>query len=359
MPHAYSHLSPAQIDDFGRELDAIRSRVLADVGERDATYIRKVVRVQRTLAIGGRALMYAWAVPPLWALGVASLGVAKILDNMEIGHNVMHGQYDWMKDPTLDGKTFEWDTACPNQEWRHSHNYLHHTHTNVVGLDRDVGYSLLRVTEEQPWKPVYLGNPIYAALLMLNFQWGVALHDLEVDRVWSGEKPWAETKKTALSIFRKGRGQLLKDYVLFPLLGGPLFIPIFVGNAIANLMRNIWTFVIIFCGHFPEGVATFRLEDVKNETRGMWYVRQLLGSANIEGGKLFHVMSGNLSHQIEHHLFPDLPAHRYAEIGVEVRALCEKYALPYNSGSLARQFGSVVKRLCQLALPTRTKLATA
>ena len=113
---------------------------------------------------------------------------------MEIGHNVMHGQYDWMKDPDLTSKGFEWDTACPGDQWRHSHNYMHHTHTNIVGKDRDIGYGVLRMSEDQPWHPYYLGNPLYAALLATFFQYGVALHDLEIERVTAGEAAWRDKR---------------------------------------------------------------------------------------------------------------------------------------------------------------------
>jgi fatty acid desaturase len=129
----------------------------------------------------------------------------------------------------------------------------------------------------------------------------------------------------------------------------------FAGNAIANLIRNIWSFSIIFCGHFPAGVQTFSIEECENESRGHWYYRQLLGSANITGGKVFHIMSGNLSHQIEHHLFPDLPARRYVEISPEVQELCERYGLPYNTGSLRQQLGSVYVKIAKLALPTKRR----
>ena len=125
------------------------------------------------------------------------------------------------------------------------------------------------------------------------------------------------------------------------------------GNLTANLTRNVWSFMIIFCGHFPEGTHEFSEEEVEDETRGGWYLRQMLGSANLTGSRLFHILSGNLSHQIEHHLFPDIPAHRYAEIATEVREICERYGLPYNTGPLHRQFGSVVKKIVRLALPGR------
>jgi fatty acid desaturase len=344
-------LTADQLEAFGQELDVVRARVLVDLGERDADYINKVVRAQRGLEVAGRGLLFLGFLPPAWIAGTVALSLSKILDNMEIGHNVMHGQYDWMKDPRLDGKTFEWDTACPGDQWRHSHNYMHHTHTNIIGKDRDIGYGMLRMSEDQAWRPYYLGNPLYAALLACFFQYGVALHDLETERIAAGEASLGDKRGMLGEIWRKVRGQTLKDYVLFPMLSGPSFPLVLAGNATANLARNLWSFTIIFCGHFPEGTEEFTEEETENETRGEWYYRQLLGSANLTGGKLFHVLAGNLSFQIEHHLFPDLPAHRYAEISREVREIRERYGIPDNTGSLSRQFGSVVRKIVKLALP--------
>src|SRR3984885_12987409 len=158
-------LTEEQLDALGDELDELRGRVIMDLAERDANYTRNVIKAQRGLEIGGRALLFAGFLPPAWVGGTAALALSKILDNMEIGHNVMHGQYDWVKDPALDGKSFEWDTACPSDQWRYSHNYMHHTYTNIVGKDRDIGYGLLRMSEDEPWRPYYRGNPLYAALL--------------------------------------------------------------------------------------------------------------------------------------------------------------------------------------------------
>ena len=351
MSTAAPDLTPAQLEAFGQELDAIRARVVADLGERDADYINKVIRTQRGLEVAGRALLFFGFLPPAWIGGTAALSLSKILDNMEIGHNVMHGQYDWMNDPRLDGKTFEWDSACPGDQWRHSHNYMHHTHTNIVGKDRDIGYGMLRMSEDQPWHPYYLGNPLYAVLLATFFQYGVALHDLETERIASGETTLGAKRGMLKEIWGKVRGQTLKDYVLFPLLSGPSLPLVLAGNATANLVRNLWSFTIIFCGHFPDGTEEFTEEEAENETRGEWYYRQMLGSANITGGKLFHILAGNLSFQIEHHMFPDLPAHRYAEISVEVREIRERFGIPDNTGPLGRQFGSVVRKIVKLALP--------
>jgi NADPH-dependent stearoyl-CoA 9-desaturase len=351
--HGRPVLTDEQVEALGRELDAIRDREKADLGEVDSTYIRRMVAVQRSLEVGGRGLLFLSFLPPAWIAGVAALSVSKILDNMEIGHNVMHGQYDWMNDPNLHSSKFEWDTAAPAENWKHGHNFLHHTYTNIIGKDRDVGYGILRMSEQEKWTPQALTNPVKAFLLAALFEWGVALHDVEVEKIFSGDKSLDEAQDVLIAIRHKVKRQALKDYVLFPLLAGPMAPAVFAGNATASIVRNFWAFTIIFCGHFPDGVALFTEEQVENETRGGWYLRQMLGSANLTGGKLFHIMSGNLSHQIEHHLFPDIPARRYQHFAGEVQEICERYGLPYNSGPLSTQFGSVVKKIVRLALPNR------
>jgi linoleoyl-CoA desaturase len=292
----------------------------------------------------------AGILPPAWLAGTGLLSLSKILENMEIGHNVMHGQWDWMRDPALNSSTYDWDTTCPAEEWKHSHNYVHHTFTNIVGKDRDVGYGILRMSEDQPWKPVYLAQPLYNWALAFLFEWGVAFHDLEFERMGES-KSWSEAWQQYRRIMKKVRKQVVKDYVAFPLLAGPFAPFVLTGNFSANIVRNLWAYMIIFCGHFTEEAEMFTEEVLENETRGHWYLRNLLGSSNIEGGEWFHILSGNLSHQIEHHLFPDMPSNRYKEVAPRIREMCERYGLPYNTGRLGRQFGTVMKRVARMALP--------
>ena len=152
-------------------------------------------------------------------------------------------------------------------------------------------------------------------------------------------------------MLRKIRKQVTKDYVVHPVLSGPSFLHTIGANAAANLVRNLWTHSVIMCGHFPEGVETFERRSIEGETRGEWYLRQMLGSANITGSPLMHLMTGNLSFQVEHHLFPDLPSNRYQEIAPKVQELFERYGLTYTTGSLPRQVGSAWKKVFRLSLP--------
>src|SRR6201996_4997892 len=182
----FAHLTDADIENLGAELDAIRQDIEDSRGERDARYIRRTIFAQRALEIAGRVLLAASSRRSAWWAGTLTLSVAKIVENMEIGHNVMHGQWDWMNDPEIHSSTWEWDTMQPADQWRHSHNAIHHVYTNVLGKDKDVGYEILRVTPEQKWHPLNLGQPVYNLLLAVLFQWGVGLHDLDIEGISKG-----------------------------------------------------------------------------------------------------------------------------------------------------------------------------
>ncbi|MDT5138696.1 MAG: NADPH-dependent stearoyl-CoA 9-desaturase [Mycobacterium sp.] len=346
-----AHLSDQDIENLGRELDAIRAHVLASRGERDAAYIRKVIDGQRKLELASRAVLLFSLFPPAWVVGTAGLSISKIVENMEIGHNVMHGQWDWMRDNKIHSTTWEWDNASPSEMWKHSHNEVHHTYTNVLGKDHDLGYGIMRVDEDQPWKPFYLAQPLWNFINACLFQYGIAAYDLEIGKYLKGRTDKDEFKRQGKKVLGKVRKHLIRDYVLHPLLSGPSAVTTLTANLTANVIRNLWTHSVIMCGHFPDGVQTFEKTTIVGETRGEWYLRQMLGSANISGNALLHFMSGNLSFQIEHHLYPDLPSNRYQEIAPKVQELFERYGLTYTTGSLPRQVASAWKKVFRLSLP--------
>ena len=350
-------LSRQQVDEIQAAFDRIRDEVVADLGQRDADYIRGIVRKARGSAIAGRAALMFGIDPLSWMFGVGALAYAKILENMEIGHNVMHGQYDWMKDPSLDSSTYDWDNVCAAENWKHFHNFEHHTYTNVIGKDRDFGYTVLRLSDEQPWEPRYLGQPLWNLALAFMFQWGVGVHDQQIDQWWKGKLSAKALHQRMKPFYKKAAKQLFKDYMFFPALALWNAPRVFAGNLAANMIRNLWAYAIIFCGHFTADVQVFSEEQMEGETRGDWYVRQILGSSNLEGSKFFYLLTGHLSHQIEHHLFPDLPAHRYPAIAEQVRAICKQYGIPYNNGSFAKQYGEVLKRVFVYMLPAQTRAA--
>ncbi|MBK8293380.1 MAG: acyl-CoA desaturase [Solirubrobacterales bacterium] len=378
-------MSEAQLEELANEFDTIHDEVYADLGERDRQYIQSMIEMHRRLAVLSRVLLLAAPNRGAWIAGTAAGSAAKILENMEIGHNVLHGQWDWMNDPQIHSTTWDWDTASTSEAWKHSHNYVHHTYTNIRGKDKDLGYEIMRIDPDQKWHPVYLGQPIYNLLLMAFFEWGVALHDLDLDAIRKGEKPMDEVRHELKGIAGKAKSQVVKDYIAWPAVSaaanvaGSLAISAVTGklkkkqrskaiadaaeagrkafkstataNFTSNIVRNFWSNAIIFCGHFPDQTYVFSQEEVVDESRGAWYVRQLAGAANIDGNPMFHIASGNLSFQVEHHLFPDMPSSRYAEIAPRVKDVCERYGLPYNTGPFFQQWSMVQKTILRLAFP--------
>ena len=356
---AYAHLSSDDVEALGLELDQVRRDIEASRGADDAAYIRNVIKLQRTLAAAGRVTLFASLFPPAWVAGTAMLSLAKIIENMEIGHNVIHGQWDWMNDPEIHSSTWEWDMVGTSEDWKHSHNYIHHTYTNIVGKDRDVGYGLLRVTRDYRWKPKNLAQPAIYALLALLFEYGIAFHDIDVSSVKKGKKSSALAKEQLKKVGRKVRKQVTKDYLLFPALTGPAFVSTLTANATANVVRNLWSNAVIFCGHFPDGAEKFTVAEYESETHAEWYLRQMLGSANFHGGKLMAFMTGNLCYQIEHHMFPDLPSNRYAEMSVRIKEICERYEIPYTTGPFLVQYAQTLRTMLKLSLPDKWLTATS
>ncbi|WP_442893269.1 fatty acid desaturase [Aquipuribacter sp. SD81] len=357
-PDPTAHLSAEQVEALGRELDALRQEVFDSRGEADAAYIRRVITAQRALELGSRAVLLFSLFPPAWIVGTAGLSVAKILENMEIGHNVMHGQWDWMRDPKIHSTAWEWDNASPSDLWKHSHNELHHTFTNVLGRDNDLGYGIMRVDEDQKWYPSFVLQPLWNFLNACFFEYGIAAYDLELGKHLHNKTTDDPTfRKNTKAVLHKIRRQMTKDYVVHPLLSGPSFLHTLAANGVANLVRNLWTHSVIMCGHFPEGVETFAKESIDGETRGEWYLRQMLGSANIRGSKAMHIATGNLSHQIEHHLFPDMPSNRYHTIAPQIRDICERYGISYVTGTLPQQVASAWREVFRMSLPNDTSAA--
>ena len=182
------------IEGFGQALDDLYDETMEARGGSDERYLRRLISFQRRLTVAARVVILAsvaflphwhWLLAGWWSFAVVAvigsclLALAKILENMEIGHNVLHGQWDWMGDPEIQANTWDWDMVCPADQWIYAHNVVHHTWTNVIGRDRDIGYDVLRVSDHQRWSPLHLLQPWWAGLALV-FEWGIALHDIDV-----------------------------------------------------------------------------------------------------------------------------------------------------------------------------------
>jgi len=368
----------AGLQAFQNELDDIRAWVLSRLGEEDARYVKTLLWLSRGLVVLGRGLLVlgAWFWPTWW-LGVLALTVSHLIETMELGHNLMHGQFNWMNDRRFSGKDFRWGFACEPEDWRHFHNLTHHHYANVLGRDRD--YGSLRLSAEKPWRPAHLAQPLMALVSAVSFEWGVAVHNLQLERRKADPEGFAR-RHGALWPRTKARMAFIarREYVWWPLVGVVVGAAIawamaghgsglavwamwtgawqggtavLLGNLMAGVFRSVWGFFIIACGHFTADAHMFDEADLVGETKAQWYLRQVLSAANFRGGTWLHVISGNASHQIEHHIYPDLPSNRLAQIALRVEEVCKRHGVPYNTGSLGWQVWTVVLRIVRHSFP--------
>ena len=299
-PDPTAHLTAEDIEALGRELDAMRQEVLDSRGASDAAYIRKVIDVQRKLELGSRAVLLVLAssrrpgssAPP-------ACRVAKILDNMEIGHNVLHGQWDWMRDPKIHstdlgvgqrhpGRAVE---AQPQRAAPHLHQrdrqgqrprLRHHARRRGPALDPGLP------------RPAALELP-QRVLLRVRHR-GLRPRARQARSRGKRRQGASSSANGKQGAAQDPAARRRKDYVRAPAAVRPV-VPATPSppTPTANFVRNVWTHSVIMCGHFPEGVETFARASIEGETRGEWYLRQMLGSANISGSKAMHLMTGNLS----------------------------------------------------------------
>lgn len=328
---------------FGEEIDEVKRRVLARVGSEDVLYVKRLDRFSRVMEAIGRILIHFSPEPITFTLGVGALWIHKQLQATEIGHTALHGAYDKLEGADrFRSRTFHWDIPIDEESWREGHNVKHHGNTNVAGKDPDIHFGPARLTEQTPLAKshryqlafmlgvlapnfTFLMNTHFTGLNDVFFDNGLP-HKLDVlpDRSPASKRlAWRRSLRKYLPYY-------LKNYVFFPLLAGPFFWKVLLGNWLAETMRDVYSAATIYCGHVGHDVKSYQV-GTRAHGRGHWYAMQIAATNNYEVSRPVSVLCGGLDHQIEHHLFPTVPPQRLREIAPEVRAICAKYGVEYRT----------------------------
>ena len=350
----------ARLESFRRHLDELHERVKADVGQKDLDYVRRLHRFSRAAGWTGRALIALSPGPLSFGLGVLSLFVHKQLQATEIGHTVLHGAYDKIEgDHPFQSKTWWWDTPIDEEAWRLEHNVKHHQYTNVVGRDPDVRYGFTRLNEHVPYADEHKHQLAGGILTWFGFGFWMNAHATGLTDVYirkpgdydviDAQDP-AQVKEAHRKAFRKWIPYYAREFVLFPLLSGPFFLKTILGNALTEVMRDVYSSATIWCGHVGEATSSFP-EGTKAGGRAKWYAMQVEASNNFEVPLPISMLCGGLDRQIEHHLFPRLAPPRLREIAPEVRQICEAHGVEYRSESWGRTLVKALKQVFRLQNP--------
>lgn len=338
-------------DEIHQAFESIRKKHLNNLGSEDVRYITRLRRFSRIFEITGRALI--WLMPaPLALLGVPFLFLHRNIESIEIGHNVLHGQYDSFPEiPQFHTQNFRWKAPVDETSWRIEHNGIHHVYTNVEEKDPDLAHGFLRTNAGVPhtvWHyfqlPIYLFFVYPAMLYRFNGQnlgKGDKFREKRFPQGNKGyavfENPEALTDKEIKKRHAKSVSRVLaKEYVLFPVLAlvtGFSFFKVLLCNLLVDILNNYWIALTIQATHLTEPLQPGDAIDNK----GRWYVSQLDSSVNFRGNWWQSILWGHLNYQIEHHLFPDIPSHRYPQIAQDVQQVCQYFNLPYKANASWRR----------------------
>lgn len=353
--------SVRDLREFGAEIDAVRSRIEAEIGASDVAYIKRVARFSRGMEVLGRGLIHFSPEPVSFGLGVLALFVHKQLHAAEIGHTVLHGAFD--KLPGAEGfrrEGYWWETPIDERSWHEGHNIRHHQYTNVVGKDPDCRYGTLRLNDRVPHRPEHRHQAWHPLFIWPSFNFNMAMHfsgmiDLYTRRREDFDFIEDRSAATIVAVHRRALRKAVpyyaKEYLLFPLLAGPMFWKVALGNWLAEVMRSTYTAATIFCGHIGEEVRDYDA-GTRARSRAQWYAMQVEAANNFEVPLPVSIMCGALDRQIEHHLFPRWPTNRLRQAAPEIRAICDRHGVRYKTASWGTTLRRVFRRLRALGRPT-------
>ncbi len=347
---------------FGEELDALKERTLARMGEADVAYVRNLNRFSRTMEIVGRVLIHFSPEPMTFGLGVVALWVHKQLQATEIGHTALHGAYDRLPGgEAFASRTFRWDAPIDEESWRYAHNVRHHGNTNIADKDPDIHFGTVRLTEQTPWSVRHRFQlAVSLGILFPNFLFFIGSHVCGInDAILDNGRPERfcllpdRSPESVRGAWKKGLRKFvpyyLYNYALFPALAGPMFWKVLLGNWLAETLRGVYSAATIFCGHVGPEVASYPAGS-KAHGRGQWYAMQVEAANDFEVSLPVSILCGGLERQIEHHLFPTLPPRRLREIAPEVRAICESHGVRYSTDTWG---GTLFKALSWISTLSR------
>jgi len=353
-------LAPRDLRAFGEEIDAVRARIEAEIGAPDVAYIKRVARFSRAMEVVGRGLVHVSVEPLSFGLGVLALFVHKQLHAAEVGHTVLHGAFDRL--PGAEGfhsKDFWWETPIDERSWHEGHNIRHHQYTNVVGKDPDCRYGTLRLNDRVPHQPVHRHQHWFPLLVWPSFNFNMAMHFSGMIDVYTRrdgdfdfieDRSWTSVVATHRRALRKAVPYYAKEYLLFPMLAGPMFWKVALGNWTAEMMRSTYTAATIFCGHVGEDVRDFD-GSARAGSRAQWYAMQVEAANDFEVPLPVSILCGALDRQIEHHLFPRWPTNRLRQVAPEIQAICERHGVAYRNASWGTTLRRVFRRLRALGQP--------
>ena len=294
-------------------------------------YIKTTVLIVTTMALYFGVLLLP---VPAWAgiLMSAAFGMCMAFIGFNIMHDANHGSFSsrkWVNE--VFGLTLNFIGGNAFL-WKLKHNIVHHTYTNIDGIDDDINnMPFMRECATQPWKPMHRFQGYYMFMLYgftSIFMWISDFIKYFSKKVYTTDLKPMDVKEHMVFWITKSAYVVL--YVVVPILvlGWK---PWLVGFLVMHFVLGLLIALVFQLAHVVEHAefSVAGVEPVKIENE--WAIHQVKTTANFAAGsKLVTWFLGGLNFQIEHHLFPRISHVHYPEISKIVKKTCEQYEIRYN-----------------------------
>jgi fatty acid desaturase len=350
---------PVDLHGFAKAVDAIRADLDADLGPADIGHLKRIAALARASTFFGYAT--AWLSPN--PVSIFALAFGTFIRWAVLAHHTLHRGYDRCPGvpPRFTSHYFargwrravDWLDWMVPEAWRHEHNLLHHCHLNEDPGDPDLVEALVQWHGPLPrflrwvlmavyavaWKPLF-----YAPnTLRLHLNAAARRRDPSAPAVDLGApclvnpfhsyglRVWFWCWLPYAS-WRFGVAP-----ALFLPLGVWAWLSVLVNTLAAEALTNAHAFLMIIPNH--AGPDLYRFDGPVRSGKGEFYVRQIVGTANYRcGGDTVDLLHGWLNYQIEHHVWPDLTLRQYQRAQPRMKAVCERFGVPYIQESVFRRF---------------------
>ena len=253
-----------------------------------------------------------------------------------IGFNVMHdgahgsfSRYKWVNSAASNFANF---LGASQLMWKQKHNVIHHTYTNIHGVDDDIeARPLLRLCDEQDYYKIHRYQHVYFwAAYSLLYIWWIFVTDYKkyfTGRIGGVELPKFSLKEHLAFWFYKLAHAFLFVALPIMMVGA---IPWLIGFLTMGLVAGFVLSIVFQLAHTVEHTH-FPMPDVAtNKMEDEWTIHQIKTTANFATkNKIVSWLVGGLNFQVEHHLFPKISHVHYPAISQIIKRVCQEYGITY------------------------------
>ena len=289
-------------------------------------------------------------------IGVGMAGVG-----MNVMHDANHESFSskkWVN--KLMGSSI-YILAGNDYNWKVQHNVLHHTYTNIQGMDEDIDAGrIIRFSKHAKWLKIHKFQKYYSIFLygLLTINWAITTdfkqsYQYLKRKLSYGKFPNPATQWTKLII---GKIVYYAVWIVLPLFLGFTWWQVLIGFFIMHYTAGIILSITFQLAHVMPN-TDMPLPDKDGNMEHTWAIHQLFTTSNFAPkNKFVEYYTGGLNHQVEHHIFPHISHIHYKKIAKIVRETAKEFNLPYNEYKTF--FGAFAEHLKQLNyLGTHPKVA--